>query len=98
MRRDEELLLAGVEKACRDSRGFMAQNGLTPFLALYLDTTFRQSAFCGSSKEEAQAVQRAVGADIPLVGIRTGLTLAPFDGQTRGSEWAGVLVLLGFRQ
>jgi hypothetical protein len=65
-----------------------------PFFALYIDCAGRASAFCGSEREEAEEVQRALSQrDVPLLGMFSGVEIAKVGGVPRGLDWTGVLCL-----
>jgi len=51
-------------------------DGRRPFLALYIDCAGRASAFCGSDREEAEEVQKAIGSRVPLLGWYVGCEIA----------------------
>jgi small ligand-binding sensory domain FIST len=63
-----------------------------PFFALYIDCAGRASAFCGSDREEADEVRRALSArNVPLLGMFSGVEIAKVGGYPRGLDWTGVL-------
>lgn len=66
----------------------------TPFFAMYIDCAGRAARYCGSDGEEAAAVQKALGKNIPLLGLYSGVELAPINHELRALDWTGVLCLL----
>lgn len=69
-------------------------NGRKPILALYIDCAGRAAAYCGSEKEEAEAVQKALGPNIPLLGMYSGVELAKVGSQhMMALDWTGVLAI-----
>lgn len=62
-----------------------------PFFALYIDCAGRASIYCGTESEEAEEVQRAVGPDIPLLGVYSGVEIAKVGNHVQPLDWTGVL-------
>jgi hypothetical protein len=81
IRRRVDALLAGLD-------------GRRPFLALYIDCAGRASAFCGSEREEAEEVQRAIGSTVPLLGWYVGCEIARAGPSMQSHNWTGVLCVL----
>jgi hypothetical protein len=65
--------------------------GRKPFFAFYIDCAGRASAYCGSEGEEAAEVQRAIGTDIPLLGVYCGVEIARVGAAPQPLDWSGVL-------
>lgn len=61
------------------------------FLALYIDCAGRASAYVGTPGEEAEQIQRAVGADLPLLGLYSGSEIARVGNSLRRLNHAGIL-------
>ena len=68
-----------------------------PFFALYIDCAGRASAYCGSDGEEAAEVQRAIGNDIPLLGMYAGVEVACVGENLQPLDWSGVLCLFSYQ-
>ena len=68
-----------------------------PFFALYIDCAGRASAYCGSDGEEAAEVQRAIGSDIPLLGMYSGVEVARVGENLQPLDWSGVLCLFSYQ-
>jgi len=62
-----------------------------PFFALYIDCMGRASTYCGSEGEEAKEIQDVIGTRMPLLGLYTGVELAPVMGRQQALDWTGVL-------
>jgi len=64
-----------------------------PFFALYIDCTGRAAAYCGSEREEAEEVQRAIGSRVPLLGMYSGVEIAKVGADIQALDWTGVLCM-----
>jgi hypothetical protein len=62
-----------------------------PFFALYIDCAARASAYCGTEREEAEEVQRIIGAKMPLLGMYSGVEIAKVGNDMQALDWTGVL-------
>jgi hypothetical protein len=62
-----------------------------PFFALYIDCTGRAAAYCGTEREEAEEVQRVIGARMPLLGMYSGVEIAKVGSGMQALDWTGVL-------
>ena len=62
-----------------------------PFLALYIDCAGRASAYSGTEREEAEEVQKAIGARMPLLGMYSGVEIAQVGEDIQALDWTGVL-------
>ena len=40
------------------------------------------------------SAQQAVAGKVPLLGLYTGVEIAPVEGRSRGLDWTGVFCLL----
>lgn len=94
MRRNDQLMAASAEKGCSEALDHVRSGGHEPFFALYIDCAGRSAAFAGTDEEEAAIAQRLLGPEIPLLGLYSGVEIAPIFGQSRGLDWTGVLLLL----
>ncbi len=68
--------------------------GRKPLLAFYIDCAGRAGAYCGLDAEEADEVRKAVPAEVPLLGVYSGVEIAALRGQPQALDWTGVLCLL----
>jgi small ligand-binding sensory domain FIST len=73
---------------------YLQENNLEPFFALYIDCAGRAAAFSGAEKEEASIIQTNIGKNVPLLGIYSGVEIAPLKGKSRGLDWTAVLLIL----
>lgn len=70
----------------------------SPVFAMYLDCGGRAAAVSLTPTEEAAEVQLALKRrQIPLLGLYSGVELAPVRGRTRGLDWTGVLLIVAKR-
>ncbi len=67
--------------------------GRKPLFAFYIDCAGRAAAYSGLDEEEAVEVQKALPADIPLLGVYSGVELAKVGGHVQALDWTGVLCL-----
>lgn len=68
-----------------------------PILAFYIDCAGRAAAYCGMDAEEAVEVQKAIPADLPLLGVYSGVEIAKVGGtpgHPQALDWTGVLCIL----
>jgi diguanylate cyclase (GGDEF)-like protein len=68
-------------------------DGREPVFAMYIDCAGRCAGYGGVDLEDAYVVQRAVGARVPLLGLYSGVEIAPIGGRPRGLDWTGVFCL-----
>jgi hypothetical protein len=68
--------------------------GRRPILALYVDCAGRCSAMSGSDGEEAFEIQKALGAEMPLLGWYTGGEIARSGGVMQSHNYTGILSIL----
>jgi small ligand-binding sensory domain FIST len=69
----------------------IAAAGRTPVLAFYIDCAGRAAAYCGLDAEEADEVRKAVPVEVPLLGVYSGVEIAPIGGKAQALDWTGVL-------
>jgi hypothetical protein len=67
--------------------------GRRPFLAFYVDCAGRASAYVGTEREEAEEIQKAVGADLPLLGVYSGSEIARVGQDVQRLNHAGILAI-----
>ena len=65
-----------------------------PVLAMYIDCAGRCAGYGGVDLEDAVVVQEVVGGRVPVLGLYTGVEIAPTGGRSRGLDWTGVFCLL----
>ena len=72
---------------------FARLDGRRPVFALYINCAGRAAGYAGSDLEDALEIQRAVADRVPLLGMYTGVEIAPVRGRPRGLDWTGVFCL-----
>lgn len=72
---------------------FAKLDGREPIFAMYIDCAGRCAGYGGIDIEDALVIQKAVGKDIPLLGIYTGVEIASLGGTPRGLDLTGVFCL-----
>ncbi|UQZ87825.1 hypothetical protein C4J81_00760 [Deltaproteobacteria bacterium Smac51] len=74
-------------------KAFDELGGREPVLAVYIDCAGRCAGYMGMDAEDALVVQEAVGGRAPLLGLYTGVEIAPIGGRPRGLDWTGIFCL-----
>jgi hypothetical protein len=92
MRRSNEHMLSSARAISSDL--LRKVDNTNPFLALYIDCAGRTSGFCGAGEEEGAIVRDTIGGRMPLLGVYSGVEIAPFLGGSRALDWTGVLIVL----
>lgn len=64
-----------------------------PVFAMYIDCAGRCAGYGGTDLEDAVVLQEIVGDRVPLLGLYTGVEIAPVKGRSRGLDWTGVFFL-----
>ncbi len=64
-----------------------------PVFAFYIDCAGRASGYAGVDLEDAVVVQKVVNNRVPLLGIYSGVEIAPVLGVPRPLDWTGVFCL-----
>jgi hypothetical protein len=86
-----------VESARRNSMELMETiraEGRKAVFGLYIDCAGRSAAYSNTASEEAAEVQNALNRyGCPLLGIYSGVEIAPFLGKSRGLDWTGLLLV-----
>lgn len=86
-----------VESARRNSLELMESiqsEGRKAVFGLYIDCAGRCAAYSNTAVEEATEVQNALTRfGCPLLGIYSGVEIAPFLGKSRGLDWTGLLLV-----
>jgi small ligand-binding sensory domain FIST len=96
MARDNKMMLDSVR------RGVAAANEIIrhgdAVFAMYIDCAGRASARSGAVTEEAEVLVEGLDSSIPLVGLYSGVEIAPFEGSPRGLDWTGLLCVMRYDQ
>ncbi|GGW53453.1 FIST signal transduction protein [Alishewanella tabrizica] len=91
MQRDTESILQAAQQQTEQLLQHIKDDKHQPIVALYFDCAGR---ICGN-QAEAKLIQRVLTqAQIPLLGIYTGVEIAPVGNQSRSLDWSGVLIIL----
>lgn len=64
-----------------------------PVFAFYINCAGRAASYSGTEVEDAAVVQQAVAGRVPLLGIYSGVEIAPISGRPRTLDWTGVFCL-----
>ena len=64
-----------------------------PVFALYINCAGRAAGYGGIDMEDAVVLQNTVANRVPILGIYTGVEIAPVGGCPRGLDWTGVFCL-----
>jgi small ligand-binding sensory domain FIST len=62
-------------------------------LAFYIDCAGRAAGYSGLDEEEADEVRKALGRDVPLLGVYSGVEIAKIADHVQALDWTGVLCL-----
>ena len=69
-----------------------------PLFAMYIDCAGRCAGYGGNDMEDAITLQESIRDRVPLLGIYSGVEIAPLGGKPRGLDWTGVLCLFSRRK
>ena len=72
---------------------FAGLDGREPVFGMYFDCAGRCAGFGGTDMEDALALQQAVAGRVPVLGVYTGVEIAPIFGRPRSLDWTGVFCL-----
>lgn len=72
---------------------FAETAGRKPVFAFYIDCAGRAAGYAGTDLEDAYVIQRTVKDKVPLLGIYSGVEIAPVNGVSRPLDWTGVFSL-----
>lgn len=68
-------------------------DGRAPVFAFYIDCAGRAKVYAGTDYEEAEALQRALGDRVPLLGFYSGVEIARVGHVMQALDLTGVLCL-----
>jgi small ligand-binding sensory domain FIST len=95
MFRDTDKMLSSVRTNTETLLAQVEAQGKRPLLGLYIDCAGRTAEYLSTPTEEASIVQETLNRhEIPLLGMYSGVEIAPLLNQSRGLDWTGVLLLL----
>jgi len=96
MHRDPAKVMESVRAGAENAIQRMKSQRARPRIALYIDHFGRAASVVGTPGEEAAELAAIMAREgISLVGLYSGVGVAPLRGMTRGFDWAGVLLLMG---
>lgn len=61
--------------------------------SMYIDCAGRCAGYGGTELEDAFVIQEAVKDRVPLLGVYSGVEIAPLGGRSRGLDWTGVFCI-----
>lgn len=94
MLRDPEKMLESAQHYSRQLVEQVIADNRKPICGLYIDCAGRTAFFSNTQAEEAALVQQTFNEyDIPLLGLYSGVEIAPLMGTSRGLDWTGVLIV-----
>ena len=73
-------------------------DGREPIFAIYIDCAGRCAGYSGGDLEDALVLQQVVGSRVPVLGLYTGVEIAPMGGAPRGLDWTGVFCLFSHKK
>ncbi len=95
MVRDIEKIMSSTMERTKAIFDRLEAAGRTPRFGLYIDCAGRGPQFSGVNEDEADIVAEAFRCrKVPLLGVHTGVEIAPFGNRNRGLDWTGVLAVL----
>lgn len=95
MLRDNNRMVETAKHGTQELINKIISENKKPCFAFYIDCAGRAADFCNSLDEEAVEVQHLMNKhDIPLLGIYSGVEIAPFKNRSLGLDWTGVLFML----
>ena len=94
MLRDSAKMVESAARNCNDLMQQVIREGRTARFGLYIDCAGRTAALSNTMTEEAEEVQKVLNHhQIPLLGMYSGVEIAPFLDKSRGLDWTGVLLV-----
>ena len=95
MFRDGNLMIDSAKDNSVKLLNKISADGKSPVFGLYINCGGRAAAQSDTETEEAAEIQKAMNKySVPLFGFYSGVEIAPIDGQNRGLDWTGVLMIL----
>ena len=64
-----------------------------PVFSFYINCAGRAARFAGEGREDAAVISETVAGRTPLLGIYSGVEIAPITGRPRTLDWTGVFCL-----
>jgi hypothetical protein len=94
MARDASKMVESARYNALDLVESIRSEGREAAFGLYIDCAGRSAAYSNTAVEEASEVQSVMNRfGCPLLGIYSGVEIAPFLGKSRGLDWTGLLLV-----
>jgi hypothetical protein len=95
MFRDGDLMIESARNNSERLLSRIGEEGKTPVFGLYVNCAGRAAEHSDTETEDAVEIQQTMNKhSVPLFGFYSGVEVAPIDGQNRGLDWTGVLMIL----
>ncbi len=92
MARDNALMLDSVRQGA--AAIVSKTRGSNTLFGLYIDCAGRASGRSGAAMEEAELMMQHFDPTLPLLGLYSGVEIAPVQGRSRPLDWTGVLTIV----
>ncbi len=94
MLRDGRKMIESAKLQCEKIMDSIEKDNKTPLLGLYIDCAGRAANFSNTLTEEAAEIQKVFNkTSTPLLGLYSGVEIAPFQNKNKGLDWTGVLLV-----
>jgi hypothetical protein len=95
MLRDNNRMIETAQQGAQTLIDKISSENKKPYFAFYINCAGRAANNCNSLNEECVEVQRVMNKHhIPLLGIYSGVEIAPYKNRSIGLDWTGVLFML----
>lgn len=95
MLRDNNRMIETAGRGAKTLMDRISSENKKPHFAFYINCAGRAAKNCNSLKEEVVEVQRVINDyHIPLLGIYSGVEIAPYNNRSIGLDWTGVLFVV----
>jgi len=95
MLRDNNRMIETARQGAQALMDTISFESKKPYFAFYINCAGRAANNCNSLNEEAIEVQNVLNEyHIPLLGIYSGVEIAPYNHRSIGLDWTGVLFVI----
>ncbi len=95
MLRDGNIMVESAKKNSELIMKKVIDDGKIPVFSFYIDCAGRAARLSNTETEEAAEIQQVMNKhNTPMLGIYSGVEIAPILGNSRGLDWTGVLMVL----
>lgn len=95
MLRDNNRMIETAGRGAKMLMDRISSENKKPHFAFYINCAGRAAKNCNSLKEEVVEVQRVINDyHVPLLGIYSGVEIAPYSNRSIGLDWTGVLFVV----